>query len=301
MIRLRRLEYADAAGMLEWMNDDIIMQYFKFNGKNKTIDEIKIFIDHSYTEVNQHFAVADYETNEYLGTISLKNIDKGNKKAEYAICLRSKAIGKGIAKDATNQLIRYAQKSLNLHKIYLNVLAENIRASRFYEKMGFIAEGIAKDDIILNGDFKTLKLYSLILENGKRSIYSRVPVKRNIDEHGELVVFQSYDDFEFDIKRIFYIKNVKNGEVRGKHANKKSEFLMICLQGSVNIRVTDGKKEEIIHLDYNSDALYIPRQIWKDMYDFDNNCILMVLSNEYYDNSEYIRDFNEYKNLMGCV
>lgn len=298
MIKLRRLEYADTDGMLEWMHDESITKNFRFNGSDKTVADIKNFVDQSYTDSDQHFAVSDTDSNEYLGTISLKNIDLLNKKAEYAICLRKKVIGSGVAKHATNLLLQYAREKLKLHKIYLNVFQENIRANKFYKKMGFILEGSSIDDIFLDGEYKSLNWYSILLNENINNMFLNVPLNRIKDENGELTIFEDSNKFVFNIKRMFYIKNVKKDEIRGQHANKKSEFLMICLQGSVSIRVTDGIKEETIYLDDKSDALYIPRLMWKDMYDFENNCILMVLSNERYDNNEYIRDFDEYKSIM---
>lgn len=301
MIQLRKLKYDDIEGMLEWMNDESIIRNFRFNGKSKTIKEIKLFIDNSFSKLNQHFAIVDSKDDEYLGTISLKNIDETNKSAEYAICLRNKAIGSGIAKKATEEILQYAKQELHLHRIYLNVYEENLRANKFYHKMGFQKEGKSLDALYVNGGYKSLIWYSKILNEDQYSLFRQVKLQRNTDEHGELTVFEGDRKIPFDIKRLFYIKNVKKGEIRGKHANKKSEFIMICLKGSVKIKVSNGYKEKIICLNESSDALYIPKRIWKDMYDFNNDCILLVLSNEYYDKDEYIRDYNEYTKWMEAI
>ena len=298
MIQLRKLKYDDIEGMLEWMNDESIIRNFRFNGKKKTSDEIKQFIDNSFSKANQHFAIVDSD-DKYLGTISLKNIDEMNKCAEYAICLRNQAIGSGIAKKATEKLLQYAKQELHLQKIYLNIYEDNIRANKFYQKIGFQEEGKSLDALYINGIYKNLNWYSKILNDDQCPLFQQVRLQRNVDEHGELTVFEGDKKIPFDIKRLFYIKNVRKGEIRGKHANKKSEFIMICLKGSVKIRVTDGCNEKIICMDEKSDALYIPKMIWKDMYDFNNDCILLVLSNEYYDKDEYIRDYGEYEKWMG--
>lgn len=297
MIKLRKLNYKDIDGMLEWMRDIDIAKNFRFDAKNKSKADIEKFIDNSFCYDEQHFAIVNMN-NEYLGTISLKNIDLNNKKAEYAICLRKKAIGTGIAREATEKLFEYAYNHLHLHKIYLNVFEENERANQFYKKIGFVLEGKTKDSLLINGKFKNLNWYSKILDQTILNLYFKVNLQRNINEDGELIIFEGNKEIPFDIKRMFYIKNVKLNEVRGKHANKRSSFIMICVTGSVKIRVSDGKRDEIIELDETSEGLYIPKMIWKDMYDFSSNCVLMILSDEYYDDSEYIRDFGVYKHLM---
>lgn len=112
-------------------------------------------------EETKHFAIVD-EDDEHIGTISLKNIDFLHRKAEYAISVRGKWHGSGVAKKATEILVKYAFEELKLHKIYLNVLSDNIRAIKFYEKCGFQFEGEFKDDLLLKGEWKTLKWYAMV-------------------------------------------------------------------------------------------------------------------------------------------
>lgn len=141
---LRKLQKKDADLMLEWMNDPDINQFFSFAGKQTTKVSVLEFIAEAqdFSE-DRHYAVQD-EFGEYLGTISLKNIDVKNKNAEYAICLRKKCIGTGVAKDATLELLKIAFEELALEKVYLNVFADNIRAIKFYKKIGFVHEGTSK-------------------------------------------------------------------------------------------------------------------------------------------------------------
>lgn len=115
---------------------------------------------------------------------------------------------------------------------------------------------------------------------------------------GDLVVIENNKEIPFSVKRLFYISSVPSGSIRGKHANTKSEFIMICTSGSVKVDVTDSKQKKTFLLDSSDYGLYIPKMIWKDMYDFSNNCVLLILSNEYYDNTEYIREFDVYRKLM---
>ena len=143
---LRKLENKDVANMLEWMHDEAVARNFRFDFMSMTKEKALNFIADSFNEENQHFAIID-EGDNYLGTISLKNISSTDNNAEYAIVLRRKFWGKGYARKATTAILDYAFHSLNLHKVYLNVLEENVRANNFYKKFGFTFEGSFKDHI----------------------------------------------------------------------------------------------------------------------------------------------------------
>ncbi len=114
------------------------------------------------------------------------------------------------------------------------------------------------------------------------------------DERGKLVVIEGGSSIPFEIKRVFYIYGSDATVVRGQHANRESEFVLINVAGSSKVRVTDGKNEEIIVLDKPMMGVYIPKMIWKDMYDFSSESVLLVLASTHYDGSEYIRDYEEY-------
>lgn len=87
-----------------------------------------------------------------------------NKRAEYAVSLRRRAQGKGIAAEATCEILKMAFEQYNLERVYLNVLSENKRAIRFYEKIEFIYEGEFRKYLFLRGEYKTLKWYSMLKE-----------------------------------------------------------------------------------------------------------------------------------------
>lgn len=160
---IRRLEHKDAALMLEWMHDKETARAFRFPFEQSTMESVTAFIDNSFSEVNKHFAVVN-EQDEYLGTVSLKNISMVNRCAEYAIVVRSAARGTGVAKQATDYIVNYAFHTLGLHKVYLNVLDRNERAKHFYQKCGFEYEGTARDAILLNGMYESLAWYGKINE-----------------------------------------------------------------------------------------------------------------------------------------
>ncbi len=160
-MQLRNLQEKDLSKMLEWMKDSTLTCFFTFNSDDITEEKVSDFIKKSQNDSkNRHYAIVN-EDDEYLGTISLKNIDFNNKNAEYAISLRKCAIGKGIARFATKSILEIAFNELNLNKVYLNVLSDNIRAIKFYEKVGFKYEGEFVKHIIIRNKYKNLKWYSI--------------------------------------------------------------------------------------------------------------------------------------------
>lgn len=118
------------------------------------------------------------------------------------------------------------------------------------------------------------------------------------DERGKLVVIEGNKDIPFDMKRVFYIYDSDHDIVRGQHANRNSEFVLINVSGKSKVRVYDGENSEIYDLDKPMMGIYIPSMIWKDMYDFSNDSVLLVLSNEHYREDEYIRNLDEYNLMM---
>ena len=118
------------------------------------------------------------------------------------------------------------------------------------------------------------------------------------DDRGDLVVIEGGQALPFDIKRIFYIYGSDPSVVRGKHANRESEFVLINVAGKSKLRITDGKEERIIELNDPMTGVYIPKMIWKDMYDFSSDSVLLVLASTHYDGAEYVRDYDEYVREM---
>lgn len=134
-MKLRKLEKKDAQFMLEWMHDPFVVKYMLSDFKNKTISECYDFIkDAKYCEKNLHMAIAnDYD--EYMGTVSLKNIT--SEAAEFAITIRKIAMGTGLSQYAMEQILKIGFKNLKLKSIFWFVLPENKRAIRFYDKNGY--------------------------------------------------------------------------------------------------------------------------------------------------------------------
>lgn len=167
---LRALREEDAAGMLEWMQDKDIQKNFRFAAVKKTKRDVLAFIQ-SAGNVPQdgqsiHYAVTE-DGGEYLGTISLKNLDLKAQNAEYAIVLRKKAQGRGLAFAATKEILRMAFIELGMERVYLNVLRENQKAIRLYERCGFVYEGEFRNHLFLGGEYRMLKWYGMLKEEYK--------------------------------------------------------------------------------------------------------------------------------------
>lgn len=157
---LRKLSLTDTDKMLAWMNDKEVTKYFHTDFSTKTRQDVESYIKKSFTEQNQHFAISSDE-GEYLGTVSLKNIDHASKNAEYAVVLTRDCIGHDVAKKATDALLMYAFTKLNLEKVYFNVASPNIRAIKFYKKYGFSYEGKFQMHILINNELVDLEWYCI--------------------------------------------------------------------------------------------------------------------------------------------
>lgn len=115
------------------------------------------------------------------------------------------------------------------------------------------------------------------------------------DERGNLVVVEgSGRDIPFVIERVFYMYGSDSEVIRGQHANRRTEFVLINVSGTSKVRVDNGLEEEVIELNRPRMGLYLPTMLWKDMYDFSEDSVLLVLASEHYDGSEYIRDYEEF-------
>lgn len=132
----------------------------------------------------------------------------------------------------------------------------------------------------------------------KLEMYKLLTFKDLGDERGKLVVIEGSQDIPFDIARAFYIYGSDATVVRGQHANRNSEFVLVNVAGKSKVMITDGTRKEIVELNKPMEAVYIPKMIWKEMYDFSPDSVLLVLANTHYDGSEYIRDFDAYIDEM---
>lgn len=121
-----------------------------------------------------------------------------------------------------------------------------------------------------------------------------IEFKQNGDERGHLVVVEGIKDIPFDIKRVFYIYGSDEDVVRGQHANRKTQFVLINVSGTSKVMVDDGKTKEVYNLDRPHIGIYMPTMVWKEMYDFSSDSVLLCIASEPYDGDEYIRDYSEF-------
>lgn len=136
-MNLRKLKRKDAELMLEWMHDDDVVAKLGTNFKGKTLSDCIRFINSSSDETTDlHLAIVD-EEDIYMGTVSLKHINKVDKTAEFAIAVRKSAMGKGYSKYGMSEILRIGIEDLYLDNIYWCVSRENARAVRFYDKNGY--------------------------------------------------------------------------------------------------------------------------------------------------------------------
>lgn len=121
----------------------------------------------------------------------------------------------------------------------------------------------------------------------------------NGDERGHLVIVEGMQNIPFEMKRLFYIFGSDPEVVRGQHANRKSQFVLINVAGTSKVKVKDGRGNEAIYcLNRPHTGLFIPTMVWKDMYDFSEDSVLLCISDEHYDPEEYIRDYDEYVKVI---
>jgi len=114
------------------------------------------------------------------------------------------------------------------------------------------------------------------------------------DNRGQLVIVEGTMDVPFEIKRIFYMYGSDPEVVRGRSANRKSEFVLINVAGTSKIKVDNGEESKVIELNHPHMGVYIKTMVWKDMYDFSEDSVLLVLASEHYDKEEYIRDYDAF-------
>ncbi len=114
------------------------------------------------------------------------------------------------------------------------------------------------------------------------------------DERGQLVALEELRDIPFEIKRVYYMYDTGAGVRRGFHAHKSLEQILICIHGTCKILLDDGTEQTIVPLDKPYEGLYVSNVVWREMFDFSPDAVLMVLASEYYDESDYIRNYDDF-------
>ena len=114
------------------------------------------------------------------------------------------------------------------------------------------------------------------------------------DERGQLIALEEFNDIPFRIKRVYFMYDTIEGVVRGKHAHKSLEQILVCIHGSCKIRLDNGREKKVVALEKPYEGLYVSNAMWREMFDFSHDAVLMVLASELYDESDYIRNYEEF-------
>ncbi|MGL4034643.1 sugar 3,4-ketoisomerase [Kosakonia cowanii] len=125
-----------------------------------------------------------------------------------------------------------------------------------------------------------------------------VELNKKGDARGALVVVEQNKDIPIEIKRVYYMFDTASDVRRGFHAHKKLTQIAIPVKGSCRFLLDDGKSVEHVLLESPTTGLVIEPMVWHEMYDYSDDCVLMVLADDYYDESDYIRSYEDFKQMM---
>lgn len=302
-MRLRKLEIKDAPLMLEWMHDNRVVEYLRADFLSKTIQDAESFIKNSHDDsTNIHLAIVSDE-DEYMGTVSLKNIE--NQSAEFGITVRYEAMGHGYSWFGMEEIIKKAFDELGLESVYWCVSRENKRAVRFYDKHNF-HEIIDVPEIVIDRykGVDNLKWYS-VLKGDEIDVRDSVSGCKVIHiktiptvNAGELSFFEATHEIPFEIKRIYYISKVPEGVRRGFHAHKNLKQLLFCPYGRIQLILENKYGREEIELSDPSIGVIIEECTWREMLWLQKDSVLCVAASDFYDVDDYIRDYDVFRSYI---
>ncbi len=118
------------------------------------------------------------------------------------------------------------------------------------------------------------------------------------DDRGSLVALETHKTVPFDVKRVYYIFGTKSGVSRGFHAHRALQQVAVCVTGKCRMVLDDGHQREEVWLDSPTKGLLIGDLVWREMHDFSPDCVLLVLASEFYNESDYIRSYDEFKQIL---
>ena len=127
-----------------------------------------------------------------------------------------------------------------------------------------------------------------------------VQLQTHGDERGSLIALEEGKNIPFQIKRIYYMFDTGEGVRRGYHAHKSLKQVAVAVRGSCRFMLDDGKEKIDIRLDHPCQGLLIESFIWREMYDFSPDCVLMVLADSLYDEADYVRDYETFQQMVNA-
>lgn len=299
---LRELKAEDAPLMLAWMHDESVVCKLRGNFAAKTIEDCNDFIKSSISEHNIHLAIAS-DTDEYMGTVSLKNIE--DRTAEFAITVRAEAMGRGYSWFGMEAIIEKAFNDLGLESVYWCVSRENERAVRFYDKHNF-HEVIDVPEKIRErySGIGNLKWYS-VLKGDEFNVRDEVAGCKVIHiktiptvDAGELSFFEATHEIPFEIKRVYYISKVPEGVRRGFHAHKQLKQFLFCPYGRIQLVLENKNGREEIELSDPSIGVVIEKCTWREMLWLQKDSVLCVAASDFYKSEDYIRDYDAFSQYL---
>lgn len=302
-MKLRNLEFKDAPYMFEWMHDESVVEKLRGKFKDKTIEDCIAFIKNSEDKTkNVHLAIVNDE-DEYMGTVSLKSIEKGS--AEFAITVRKFAMGKGYSWYGMEEIIKKAFNEYGLESVYWCVSRDNKRAVRFYDKHNFHEVLDVPSNVLRRYKGLTnLKWYSVlkgdVLDERTEIVGCKIIRIKTIPtvNAGELSFFEANHDVPFEFKRMYYISKVPEGVRRGFHAHKKLKQLLFCPFGRIQLILENELGRQEIELSDPSIGVVIERPTWREMLWLQKDSVLCVAASEFYEVDDYIRNYKEFINYI---
>ena len=130
------------------------------------------------------------------------------------------------------------------------------------------------------------------------TLHQKTKLRQLGDKRGNLVAIEAQKEVPFDIKRVYYIYNTREATPRGFHAHKELNQFLVCVSGSCKIIMDDGSLKQEIVMNSAAEGIFIDKMIWHEMFDFTSDCLLLVLCDDLYFESDYIRDYNEF---LKCI
>ena len=290
--------------MLAWMNDKSVTKDLHSNFASKTIEDCENFIRDSWDDNNNlNLAIAS-DSDEYMGTVSLKHIEDGA--AEFAITIRAEAMSHGYSWFGMESIIDKAFNELDLECVYWCVSRKNIRAVRFYDKHNFHEALVIPQKVLDRYEgVENLKWYSILrgteLDQRESVAGCKIIHIKTIPtvDAGELAFLEGTHDIPFDIKRIYYISKVPEGIRRGFHAHKELKQVLFCPYGRIQLILENKHGREEIELSDPSIGVVIEEPTWREMLWLQKDSVLFVGASDFYKIEDYIRDYDAFCGYIG--
>ncbi|MDE1357276.1 FdtA/QdtA family cupin domain-containing protein [Vibrio aestuarianus] len=130
------------------------------------------------------------------------------------------------------------------------------------------------------------------------SLINIIDFKSLGDERGSLIALEGNKDIPFDIKRVYYILGTQAGVARGFHAHKELQQVAVCITGQCKFIMDDGRDKQEIIMSSPTQGIIIDKMQWHEMHEFSDDCVLLVLASDYYDEADYIRDYKDFTKLV---